>query len=95
MCHSIRCAAINPTPSDRTHSVTYPADCWRGGEAIVTSLLSLLEGCSCNGHAGVGFLRYIFLVPLQPVGGSKLPFCVDAGEFAQLPPVFDTILLSG
>ena len=47
-------------------AVVRAADCWRGGEAIVTSLLSLLEGCSCNGHAGVGFLRDFFLIPLQP-----------------------------
>ena len=40
--------------------------CWRGGEAILTSLLSLLEGCSCNGHAGVGLLCHIFFDPVQP-----------------------------
>jgi len=55
-----RCACAGaPTISS---AVVRAADCWRGGETIVTSLLSLLEGCSCNGHAGAGLLCYIFLV---------------------------------
>ena len=38
----------------------------RGGEAIVASLLSLLEEYSCNGHAGVALLRQFFFDPAQP-----------------------------
>ena len=44
----------------------------RGGEAIVASLLSLLEGCSCNGHAGVGLICHIFFDPAQPAARSSL-----------------------
>ena len=32
----------------------------------MTSLLSLLEGCSCNGHAGVGLFGQFFFDPAQP-----------------------------
>ena len=32
----------------------------------MTSLLSLLEGCSCNGHAGVVLFCDILSIPVQP-----------------------------
>ena len=38
----------------------------RGGEAIVASLLSLLEEYSCNGHAGVVLFGHFFFDPAQP-----------------------------
>ena len=44
----------------------------RGGEAIVASLLSLLEEYSCNGHAGVALLRQFFFDPAQPAAGQSL-----------------------